>query len=234
MVKKFALLTFSCISVLVLSSCSVKVTGINNYQRMYTVVNEWNKQTDSSHRKDNLFGFGEYLYNSYLILFPRETPTKLTDFYFKWSAMIDVDLFAVYFTCQLDETNYVNFINGLNNFSFSFEENTTYLLYDNEHFDYPAYILQWMNPTEKWEVYEYILLDEKNHTFIFVYNTLGGLDDIVKYASYNVEPNCNQEDVIDDELKNVVASNSYDGFSIYLFKNSTNQIYDNSFLSYLF
>ena len=48
------------------------------------MVDEWNKLSSSD--VEDLFGFGEYMYNSYLILFPRETPSTLTDYYFHCSA----------------------------------------------------------------------------------------------------------------------------------------------------
>ena len=65
-----------------LSSCSKTKIGIENYQYMYDVIDDWNKQASPGQERDDLFGYGEYLYNSYLVLFPRETPSTLNDFYF--------------------------------------------------------------------------------------------------------------------------------------------------------
>ena len=76
-----------------LGSCSVEQIGVENYQYMYDgILDDWGRITDSE--KDNLFGYGEYLYNSFLLLFPRETPSTLTDYYFSWLGAIDVDYFA--------------------------------------------------------------------------------------------------------------------------------------------
>ncbi|MCH5172068.1 MAG: hypothetical protein J1F31_04520 [Erysipelotrichales bacterium] len=236
------IISFACAISLCSCKLSLKVTGTENYQKMYTIVKEWNKHATLSARRNDLFGFGEYLYNSYLILFPRETPTTLTDFYFEWHAGIDVDTYETYFTCQLDENNFNLFKEGLDGFSFSYEEFSEKPIYDTEHFDYPAYILQWMNPHQKWQVYEYILLDDVTSTIIFVY-TMGWLEPINKYSQYNIMPNCDQIDVVDDSKKNyrdetiqINGLKLYDviGFSIYGWENSSNQKYDNSFLSYLF
>ena len=69
---------------------------------------------------------------------------------------------------------------------------------------------------QKWEVLEYIMLDEKNHTAVFVY-TMGELEYIEEHSTYTVTPS---------ELHFL-----NEDFSIYEdFENST---YDISFLEYL-
>lgn len=79
------------------------------------------------------------------------------------------------------------FVNGLENFVISNEEKTTKLLYNTEHFAFPTYILQWKKAEQKWEVLEYIMLDEENNTAIFVY-TMSELEYIEKNSSYTVKP----------------------------------------------
>ena len=89
-------------------------------------------------------------------------------------------------------------------------------MYDTEHFNYPAYILQWNHVGEKWEVLEYIMLDEQERTAIFVY-TMSELEYIEEHSSYTVTPS--DLHFLDED------------FSIYeAFENST---YDISFLEYL-
>ena len=200
-----------------LSSCSKTKIGVDNYQYMYDVIDDWNKQATPGHEREDLFGYGEYLYNSYLILFPRETPSTLTDFYFEWMPLIDVDGYAAYFTCQLTDENYLLFVDGLNNVTFSSKEKETKLLFNDSNFEKDAYIIQWLKPSEKWEVLEYILLDDENNAVIFVY-TMGMLNVINDYSNYNIMP----KDEFDEDIV---------GFSIYDdFENAT---YNIEFLDYL-
>ena len=200
-----------------LSSCSKTKIGIENYQYMYDVIDDWNKQASPGQERDDLFGYGEYLYNSYLVLFPRETPSTLNDFYFEWTPGIDVDFFAAYFTCQLTDDNYSFFVNELSNVTFKTKEKETKLLFNDENFEFAAYVIQWLKPGEKWEVLEYILLDDGNNTVIFVY-TMGMLNVINDYSNYNIMPT----DEFDEDIV---------GFSIYDdFENAT---YNIEFLDYL-
>ena len=168
--------------------CGKERTDISDYQYMYDgIVTDWNKHATPGCERETLLGFGEYLYNSQLIFFPRETPSTLNEFYFPWTPLIDVDGYAIYFTCVLDEKNYTAFVDELSNFAVSNDTKTNKLLYDTDHFSYPTYIAQWSEVEEKWEVLEYIMLDEAKHTVVFVY-TMGELEYIEEHSSYIVTP----------------------------------------------
>ena len=207
--------------VLVLSftGCTKTKNNTDDYQYMYSgIIKDWNKTASPGYERNDLFGFGEYLYNSYLILFPRETPSTLKEYYFHWSPSIDVDGYAIYFTCKLENTEkFSAFKSGLENFEIISGTTARKLLYDNEHFSYPAYVIQWKEPNEKWETLEYIMLDEENLTAVFVYTMLE-LEYIEKNSSYTVTPpdmNFLEKD-----------------FSIYLSDPSnTNDRIDNSFVA---
>ena len=215
--KKVLLILIAIFIILTCCSCSKERTDISDYQYMYDgIVKDWNKQASSGCERESLLGFGEYLYNSHLILFPRENPSTLTEYYFHWTPGIDVDGYAIYFTCKLDENNYAAFVNGLENFEISNSTETKKLLYDTDHFSFPTYIAQWNKVEEKWEVLEYIMLDEANRTVIFVY-TMSELDIIEEHSFYNVTPT---------ELHFLE-----DDFSIY--KDFDNCTYDVSFLDCL-
>ena len=197
--------------------CGTEKNDISNYQYMYGgIVKDWNKQATPGYERETLLGFGEYLYNSQLIFFPRETPSTLNEYYFHWTPGIDVDGYAIYFTCALNENNYTAFVDGLKNFEISNSTETKELLYDTDHFSFPTYIAQWNKVGEKWEVLEYIMLDEANHTTVFVY-TMSELEYIEDHSSYTITPS---------ELHFLEND-----FSIYDdFNNST---YDIAFLEYL-
>lgn len=213
--KKIFLILLSVLLVLGCCSCTKELTDISDYQFMYEgMVKEWNKQ--SSPDRDTLLGFGEYLYNSQLLIFPRETPSTLQEYYFHWTPGIDVDAYAIYFTCKLNESNYIDFSNGLKNFKLQNGEKEISPLYDEIHFEFPTYILQWTEVGEKWEVLEYVMLDNDKNTVVFVY-TMSELEYIENNSSYKVTPH--ELHFLDEN------------FSIYDdFENST---YDISFLEYL-
>ena len=197
--------------------CGTEKNDISNYQYMYDgIVKDWNKKATPGHERETLLGFGEYRYNSQLIFFPRETPSTLNEYYFHWTPGIDVDGYAIYFTCALNENNYTAFVDGLKNFEISNSTETKKLLYDTDHFSFPTYIAQWNKVGEKWEVLEYIMLDEANHTAVFVY-TMSELEFIEENSSYTVTP-ANLDFLEND-------------FSIY--ENFNGSSYNVSFLEYL-
>ena len=217
LMKRVVTFIISICLLLSMVGCVKEKTSIKDYQYMYKgIVFEWNKAATPGHYRSDLFGFGEYLYNSYLMLFPRETPSTLKEYYFHWSPLMDVDGYAIYFTCQLSEENYSSFVDGLDNFKLYNGETTIEPLYDDTHFSLPTYILQWSDVGEKWEVIEYIMMDKKTNTIAFVY-TMGELELIEENSSYSVTPS---------EL-NFLSED----FSIY--QDFENSKFDISFLRYL-
>lgn len=217
MKKVLVILLCVCLALTCCCSCSKVRTGASNYQYMYDgMVKVWNKHATPGHERETLLGFGEYLYNSHLILFPRETPSTLEEYYFHWTAGIDVDGYAIYFTCTPSKDNYDAFSDGLRNFKLQNGSNEIVPIYDDKHFNFPTYILQWQDVGKKWEVLEYIMLDNENNTAIFVY-TMSELEYIEKYSAYNVAPS---EMLFLDK-----------NFSIY--SNFETSTYDISFLEYL-
>jgi len=215
--KKFFLILIAMTILFTCCSCSKERTDISDYQYMYDgIVKDWNKQATWGCERESLLGFGEYLYNSQLLLFPRETPSTLEEYYFHWTPGIDVDGYAIYFSCTLNEDNYIAFADGLNKFKLLNGEKEITPLYDDTHFELPTYILQWTEVGDKWEALEYVMLDNENSTVVFVY-TMSELEYIEKNSAYNVTPT--EMHFLD---KN---------FSIYdHFEDST---YDISFLEYL-
>lgn len=207
--------------------------GLQHYQYTYEVREDWGRQMDERARAAGLFGYGEYRYQSHLLLFPRETPSTLQEYYFRWSPQIDVDGFACYFTCELSAEDHAGFTEGLADFALTSPMGEFRPLYDDVHFAYPVYILQWMEPGEKWQVLEYILLDEANHTAVFVYCTIGMEDDVEANSAYSITPatwDILPENVMPPELL-PPGYRHYGGFSIY--GDFENAGYDLSFLNYL-
>lgn len=204
------------VSLLFLQGCTKVKTGEKNYQYMYDgIFEDWCKQTKPREGQTDLLEYGEYRYNSELLLFPRETPTTLGEFYMRWSTLMDYDAIAIYFTCELDQYNYDNFKDGLNNFKI--DRYGSGLRYDTENFDYPTYILKWGWCGGVRHV-EYVMLSEDDLTAIFVFAMYdSSLNDIAKNAKYNVLPH---------DIDAVKTSNIYPLNSDFY--------YDVSFLKYLF
>ncbi len=206
--------------------------GPEHYQYTYEIREEWGKTMSKTAREYGLVGYGEYMYNSYLLLFPRKTPSTLEEFYFRWEPMMDVDGFGVYFTCKLTEENYAGFAEGISNFAMHTEKGDIQPIYDTEHFQYPTYILQWLDADKKWEVLEYMMMDEANHTAVFVYTTLGMQEKVEENSSYTTMPS--GWDILSPEQKmskELIPNYHDEGFSIYA--NFDSATYDLSFLDYL-
>lgn len=178
----------------------------------------------------DIISFGEYKYNSYLLLVPRETPSTLEKFYYRWmSGAFDVDDYGFYFECKLEQDKFDNYVDGLANFSVKVGNTTKKLVKTEDAFDYPTYVVQWWNVGPKWQVFEYIMLDEVENKVVYAFSMSTGYDQIVKNASYNIAPH-NGVDIVPREM---------DGFSIY--RDSENDevykldemVYDTSFLNNL-
>ena len=209
------------------SSCAEERTDIKDYQYMYDgIVKDWNKQAAPDSKRESILGFGAYLYNSELILFPRQTPSTLKEFYFHWTPLIDIDGYAIYFTCELDEEKFVSFTDGLADFEVLTDSEPLKPIYDTEHFSLPTYILQWREVGQKHEVLEYIMLDEVNGTVVFIY-TMGEIEYIEERSSYTVTPTEMNFLEGNFSIYNYIETNigSYVDFE--------NCTYDNSFLEYL-
>lgn len=196
---------------------------VKDYQFIFDIVD-----TFKTGEKD-IIGFGEYKYNSYLLLVPRKTPSTLKKFYYRWSGGIDVDDYGFYFECKLEQEKFDNYIAGLENFTIKVGDTTNKLVKTDDVFDYPTYVVQWRNVGPKWQVFEYIMLDEKENKAIYAFSMSTGYDEIIKKASYNIAPK-NGVDIVPRKM---------DGFSIY--RNPENNkvyklddmVYDISFLDNL-
>ena len=178
----------------------------------------------------DIISFGEYKYNSYLLLVPRETPSTLEKFYYRWkSGIFDVDDYGFYFECKLEQDKFDNYVDGLANFSVKVGNTTKKLVKTKDAFDYPTYVVQWWNVGPKWQVFEYIMLDEVENKVVYAFSMSTGYDQIVKNASYNIAPKNGVDDVPEE----------MDYFSIYRDKEARKyykldeMVYDTSFLNNL-
>lgn len=230
-----ALLGLAIVGLMLLMGTREERIGPEHYQYMYGVIEDWNRHASPGSERDSLLGHGEYMYNSHLLLFPRETPGTLKEFYFAWESMgFDVDGFAAYFTCEMTAEDYAGFAEGLADFAIATEAGVQRPLYDTEHFQHPAYILQWLDVDGKWESLEYIMLDEANRTAVFVYNTIGMRKVVEEHSAYTTTPTT--LDVLEGRVFHEHGRMPYtyqpeDGFTIYAGFDTAE--YDLSFLDYL-
>lgn len=209
--------------------------GPEHYQYMYGVIEDWNRHASQGGQRESLLGHGEYMYNSHLLLFPRDTPGTLKEFYFAWEAMgFDADGFAAYFTCEMTEADYAGFAQGLADFAITTDAGVLKPIYDTEHFQHPAYILQWLDADGKWEALEYIMLDEANRTAVFVYNTIGMREKVEEHSTYATTPTT--LDILGGRVFHERSAMPFtyrpeDGFTIYAGFDTAE--YDLSFLEFL-
>ena len=197
--------------------------SVRDYQFIFNIANTFNWG------EKDIIGFGEYKYNSYLLLVPRETPKTLKKFYYRWCSGIDVDDYGFYFECKLEQEKYENYVNGLDNFTIKVGDTTRKLVKTEDTFAYPTYVVQWQNVGPKWQVFEYIMLDESENKVIYAFSMSTGYDQIIKKASYNIAPKNGVDDVPEE----------MDYFSIYRDKEARKYyeldevVYDISFLDNL-
>ena len=228
--KIFESVVFVFVSVISLTSCldyillgGTKVrTKISDSQFIYNIVDtfKWGEK--------DIIGFGEYRYNSYLLLVPRDTPPTLQKFYYRWAGGIDVDEYGFYFECKLNKESFNTFENGLDAFSIKLDEVNNSLIKVEDKFDYITYIVQWWNVGPKWQTFEYIMLDEENLTVIYAFSMSVGYDEIVKNARYNIFPNDGIDGVLEKSYS--VYRNPETRYAL----KRDDMIYDISFLNYLF
>ena len=211
------------VDIFALSTPTIK-NKVEDYQFIFGIADTFKRG------ERDIISFGEYKYNSYLLLVPRETPSTLEKFYYRWmSGVFDVDDYGFYFECKLEQEKFDNYIAGLENFTIKVGDTTKKLVKTEDAFDYPTYVVQWWNVGPKWQVFEYIMLDEVENKVVYAFSMSTGYDQIVKNASYNIAP----QDGVD------IVPHEMDGFSIY--RNPENDkvykldemVYDTSFLNNL-
>ena len=118
-IKKILLVLLIAFLSAFLFSCYYKKNGAKNYQHIF--------------KYDSDLGYGEHKYNSYLLLFPRETPKTLVEFHYETVIALDVDCYGIYFICKLSKENYDAFIYGLDNFVVKYGEEERKLLVNTDN-----------------------------------------------------------------------------------------------------
>lgn len=224
-----------------LASClgtTTTKTETTDYQYIFDIVKDLDRVSTVRVTEDMVFNYGEYCYNSFLLLVPRKTPSTITSFYFRWQQWIDVDDLGFSFECKLGKDAFESFINGLDSFCVTIGDDINQCLRIEDRFDYPVYIVQWLIPNKKWNVFEYIMVDYPNNAVMYVYSLCGCFKYVKDNVNYNIAPNVNDDMVLGD------CGNVEDGFSVYMKPGTRTEyyhyppklsdlLYDASFLNYL-
>lgn len=211
--------------IVALSLPPTTIISTDDYQIIFNLTEKY--KTGESNI--DIIGFGEYKYNSYLLLVPRETPSTLDKFYYRYeSGGFDVSDYSFYFECKLEQEKYDNYVKGLEDFAIKVGDVTKKLIKTDDTFDYPAYVAQWRNSSKKWQVLEYIMLDSDEHRVIYAFSMSYGYDEIVANASCNIAPK-NGVNNVPEEMNNFSI---YRGTNGYYYKLSRISC-DTSFLSNL-
>ena len=225
------LMALSSIFVLSLTSCAWPFftktkKKISDYQYIFNAAYDWSKTVTC--QPNELFSYGEYRYNSYLLLVPRQTPSTLQSFFYRWeSGGFDVDVFGFSFSCKLEKDSFNNYVNGLNTFNVKVEDIEQSLIKIEDKFDYPTYLVQWEPYSSlKWQLLEYIMVDQSSFTVVYVYSFSSGYEELKKNVSYNIAPNVELSDIHNrfSICKNPETYNAYPLKDL---------VYDNSFIDYL-
>ena len=238
--KKVIALFLIAVLCLSLIACTKTYSSVDDYQIIYDNVKNVNDTLRNNAQKDSLLEFDEYTYCSYLLLFPRQTPNNLTDFEYNWMQVIDYDSYFIYFTYKLNEDEFSKFKKSLSEFEISYNNQTKKPVYTETHFEYPTYILSWTTDAEHGGTCEYVMLDASTNTVINVYKMGNDMKSCQKKAQYNISPNNNDFDGVEELCGSFDFSIGTErGFSVYSFLGDDNKLfapeleslsYDNSFL----
>lgn len=239
--SNYSLIPLCLISSFSLTSCSgmtKEKTKISDYQYIFDIVKDLDEASIYKETEETVLNYGEYCYNSFLLLVPRKTPSTLTSFYFRWQQGMDLDDLGFSFECKLEKDSFDNYVNGLDSFSVTTGDDINKCLKIEDKFDHHVYIIQWLIPNEKWKVFEYIMVDSQNTTVVYVYSIFDCFKHVKDNTKYNIAPNVDKSLVLEG------FGNVEDGFSIYMKSGTPTEYYNNppklsdlsydtSFLSYL-
>lgn len=204
------------------TSCQRVYNKTDDYHMIFDNAENVNKQMMDDGKRDSYIGFGEYMYCSHFLLLPREKPQNLNEFYFYWSAAIDYDCYIVYFNYTLSDEDYQQYCKHISEFTVSYDGQTNKPIYDEENFDYPTYILTWVEfdrPISRGGLCEYIMLDNSANTVVFVYTFGYSFAEVQAHAKYNIKPKKSNLDEYLTEYRGKKAIIGRYGFSIYSFRN---------------
>lgn len=235
----FLVVFILCIS---MAGCVQTYSSVQDYHMIYDNVDNANKTFTKEGQKETLLGWGEYMYCSYMLLFPRECPDDILEFEYYWNQSIDYDGYGIYFSYELDEEEYKSFKNKINEFSVTYQNQVNKPIFLEDAFEYPAYILSWSNDVENSGFCEYIMLDDESCTVINVYKMFYGLEELQSKADFNILPKSSTYAQTFASMPNTIAFAKHSGYSVYAFLNGENNmfipelddlVYDNSFLENL-
>ncbi len=221
--KKAILIIPIILMFLTLAACDSDEGYINttDYNIIYNNVENVNKTLVKAAQKETLLEFDEYSYCSYMMLFPKEEPQNLGEFYFRWKESIDYDNYSIYFTYTLGEAEYKAFKEALATCTFSYEGYETKPVYTESHFEYPAYILTWTSDSDHGGISEYIMLDDENRCVVNVYRLSTSFTSLQEVADYPVLPKESDFSAVSALCKPNATLAKHSGFSVYSFPDSS-------------
>ena len=241
-IKKIICVLISMVLCFSMAGCVQTYSGAENYHMIFDNVHEANKTFTKEGQKETLLGFGEYMYCSYMLLFPKEAPDDILEFEYYWSQVIDYDDYGIYFTYSLDDDKYDAFKTKLRDFSVTYKEQVNKPVYLEDTFEYPAYVLSWSEDVDSRGFCEYIMLDDENCRVINVYQLFYGLEELQSKADVNILPKektCNE---VYGLMPSTISFAKNTGYCVYAFLDDDNNmfvpdveslVYDNSFLESL-
>lgn len=224
--KKIVLVLLVACLLAFMTACKKTYSTPNDYHMIYDNVTEANKTFIKEGKKGTLLGWGEYSYCSYLMLFPREQPEKLTTFEYYWMQLMDYDGYAIYFTYTLDEQEYADFSKQIADFTISYGRQENRPVFTKDLFEYPTYILSWSDEVAGSGFCEYIMLDDETHTVVNVYKMFCPLEDVQAKADYNILPKNNDYEAVSKLLGGgTIHFAKHTGYSVYAFEDQENALF---------
>ena len=145
----------------------------------YSIILE--KDKDGKDR----FSFENDTYNSLLVMFPREKPEELLEFYYYCDGG-GISDYAICFSYKLEENEYNELLNKAKSYKVTYEGVEHKVIYTEDDFYYKAVIFSWDSTYQ--DIYEYSLFDDNNHVVINVFIKGSSISRVQANCNYNIQP----------------------------------------------
>jgi hypothetical protein len=196
-----------------MGGAAVSASSIENYGRIFN-------STEYKDHEVRVFLKGAYY--SYLFAFPEVAPDGVEKFEFEYRKNVFGNLTAyAVLSYKLSETDFNSYKGTLKNYSLYYKSIQNRLLYNDEIFEYPAYVFEYMSEgdgTIDGGVAEYVLLDEAERRVICVYYCGMDAEKIADEVGLPIAPSDRSVEAVTDGRENIIAL--YRGYSVYCFVGS--------------
>ena len=146
---------------------------ISNFKLVTADKDSYDKIFSSNHyTEDEVLGFEDDSYYSYLLSVPSAAPENITDMYFRYErSLFSKTVSMLYLSYTLGEDEYLDTKELYKNYSLGYLARKNAPIYTEDAFSYPAVVFTYMSEDDgiAYGVAEYVLFDDAENRIINVY-----------------------------------------------------------------